>query len=309
MRTHANLLFIASTSNSFIFPSSFGIIRAVRPISSVASTAGDEDDDGNSSPIIQLLSSPQSKTPFWRARLDCWRPDVRDVERISWGQPAKKKGTGSRGIPHRLNDDERQSFDRARRDGYLQVIGSAYRSQRRDAPLLNTYRSLMDARGRPMIVLHKLPPPSGMNDADQHFDRIDVDLSPLRLPDDFSRIEIELRERILVEFGVNVTQANEVESSSELDINDTIDDDEVDDDEDNDNEKDMDEDDDWGRRPLYQLSPYFLSWKLSRQQGKQIGKYLGSLFDNVEEKGTDSKTKPKGVKPGKGRRHGGYGIG
>jgi hypothetical protein len=73
---------------------------------------------------------------------------------------------------------------------------------------------------------------------------------------------------------------------------------------DNDNE-----DDDWGRRPLYQLSPYFLSWRLSRQQGKQIGKYLGILFDNVEEKGTDSKTKPKGVKPGKSRRHGGYGIG
>jgi len=298
MRTLANLVFIASSTNSFIFPSSFSIIRAIRPISSVAASAGDED-DGNSSPIIQLSSSPQSKTPFWRARQDCWRPDVRDVERISWGQPAKKKGTGSRGIPHRLNDDERQSFDRARRDGYLQVIGSAYRSQRRDAPLLNTYRSLMDARGRPMIVLHKLPP----NDADQHFDRIDVDLSPLRLPDDFSKIEIELRERILVEFGVNVTEANEVESSGELDI------DEVDDNVDNDNENDMDEDDDWGRRPLYQLSPYFLSWRLSRQQGKQIGKYLGILFDNFEEKGTDSKTKPKGVKPGKGRRHGGYGIG
>jgi len=32
------------------------------------------------------------------------------------------------------------------------------------------------------------------------------------------------------------------------------------------------------------------------------------LFDNVEEKMTASK-KPQGVKPGKGRRHGGYGIG
>lgn len=219
MRALANLLFVASTSKSFIFPS-FGIIRAaVRPISSVASTTGDEYySECNFSPIQQLSSSPQSKTPFWRARQDCWRPDIRDVERISWGQPAKKKGTGSRGIPHRLNDDERQSFDRARRDGYLQVIGSAYRSQRRDAPLLNTYRSLMDARGRPMIVLHKLPPPPGTNDDNQHFDRIDVDLSPLRLPDDFSQIEIELRERIMLEFGVNVTQANEVESSGELDI-------------------------------------------------------------------------------------------
>ena len=39
------------------------------------------------------------------AATDCWRPTLDDVDRISWGKPAKRKGTGSRGIPHRLNDE------------------------------------------------------------------------------------------------------------------------------------------------------------------------------------------------------------
>eukprot|EP00965_Chrysotila_dentata_P229598 6197278-Pleurochrysis_carterae.AAC.1 len=40
------------------------------------------------------------------AAMKCWRPTLDDVERISWGKPAKRKGTGSRGVPHRLNDGE-----------------------------------------------------------------------------------------------------------------------------------------------------------------------------------------------------------
>jgi hypothetical protein len=230
---------------------------------------------------------------------------MRDVERISWGMPAKKKGTGSRGVPHRLNDEERRSFDRARRDGFLQVTGSAWRSQRRDAPLLNSYRSLMDARGRPMAVLHKLgqnsSPSSGSSDENEHLDRLVVDLSPLRLPGEFRLVGGELRDRVLADFGVEVrtNEAEIAESASDAIVLDG----------DASEGGDGDDDDDWGTRPIYQLSPHFLSWGVSRQQGKQIGKYLGNLFDNVEERGHDTKTKPKGVKPGKGRRHGGYGIG
>jgi hypothetical protein len=217
-----------------------------------------------------------------------------------------------------LNDIERQTFDRARRDGYLQVVGSAYRSQRRDAPLLNSYRSLMDARGRPMAVLHKLGPnsssssssSSGSNE-DDRIDRLVVDLSPLRLPEEFLSVGGELRDRVLEEFGVGVrTDEGSEEIGEELD-SDGI----VLDDEDarsggaSEEGGDVDGEDDWGTRPIYQLSPHYLSWGVSRQEGKKIGKYLGKLFDNVEERGHDTKTKPKGVKPGKGRRHGGYGIG
>jgi len=209
--------------------------------------------------------------------------------------PAKKKKTGSRGVPHRLNEDERRSFDQARRQGFLQVTGSSWRSQRRDAPLLNTYRSLMDARGRPAIVLYKLSPNSsgGVDNGD----RLVVDLSPLRFPDEFESVERGLRERISTEFGVESQMSESAEEDSTSEMDDDI---EI-------LGNDRNEDD-WETRPIYQISPYVLSWEVSRHQGKQVGKFLGLLFDNVEEKATKSK-KPKGVRPGKGRRHGGYGIG
>eukprot|EP00977_Amphora_coffeiformis_P012842 scaffold3255_cov158-Amphora_coffeaeformis.AAC.1 len=117
---------------------------------------------------------------FWEAPMETvWRPTVDDVERISWGKPAKQKGTGSRGVPHRLNEEERALFDRARQHGFLQVAGSAWRSQRREAPLLNTYRSLCDARGQASIVLHK---------GNTGVDDLVIDLSPLRTPDTFNAI-------------------------------------------------------------------------------------------------------------------------
>lgn len=36
------------------------------------------------------------------------RPSLDDVERLSRGQAAKKRGTGSRGVCHRLNESERK---------------------------------------------------------------------------------------------------------------------------------------------------------------------------------------------------------
>lgn len=240
------------------------------------------------------LSSSTSLCTFWRSNQECWRPDVRDVERISFGQPAKKKGTGSRGTPHRLNEDERRSFDQARRQGFLQVTGSAWRSQRSDAPLLNTYRSLNDARGRPVIVLHKLSPSSSGGDVD-HADRLVVDLSPLRLPDEFDAVGKELKLMIQAEYNlgsiINDDSVDDVPDDDDLDIMES-----------------GQNEDQYATRPIYQLNPYRLEFNVSRQEGKQIGKYLAGIFQTIEPKSSPSK-KPKGVKPGKGRRHGGYGIG
>lgn len=220
----------------------------------------------------------------WRAREGCWRPDVRDVEKISWGQPAKKKRTGSRGTPHRLNEEERRAFDQARRNGYLQVTGSAWRAQRRDAPLLNSYRSLCDARAKPMIVLHKLRPCSY---SDKLVDKLVVDLSPLRLPRDYQMLELRLVEVILAEFGIQCESLDEILTSDGED----------------DDEEDANE-----LRPIYHIPSHFIMWNVDRQQGKQIGKYLGNVFNTAEPKSSSAK-KPKGNKPGKGRRSGGYGIG
>jgi hypothetical protein len=217
----------------------------------------------------------------------CWRPTVNDVERISFGKPAKKKGTGSRGVPHRLNEDERFQFDLGRSNGFLQVAGSAWRSQRREAPILNTYRSLCDAKGQVSIVLHK------QNDG---IDELVIDLSPLRLPDTFESVA----HRCLEEYagGEVIFQVAETLNTDGSDNEDesapVVDQEKV--------------NDPWETRPIYQLPPFCVSWELPRSEAKTLGKKFAALFGTAEGKRASSK-RPVGVKAGKSRRHGGYGIG
>lgn len=221
---------------------------------------------------------------FWEAKMDVWRPTVDDVERISWGKPAKKKGTGSRGVPHRLNEEERAIFDRARQKGFLEVAGSGWRSQRREAPLLNSYRSLCDARGQASIVLNKGN--TGMDD-------LVVDLSPLRCPALFQ----EIAQTCLEAQGggeIIAQPTNDAESPEN-------------DDEDNETVQAIAENP-WETRPIYQLPPYCIAWELPRPEAKELGKKMSLLFDTVEGK-REASRKPIGVKAGKSRRHGGYGIG
>lgn len=229
--------------------------------------------NGNTEPNHQFL---------WRSRQKCWRPDISDVERISFGKPAKKKGTGSRGVPHRLNEDERFLFDQARKKGFLEVIGSGWRPQRREAPLLNTYRNLCDARGRAGIVLHKGS--TGMDD------KVLVDLSPLRLPEIFQAVTEECVQTVQIQpfAGTSSEDVGELEA---WDV-----------------ERTEENDDPWETRPIYQLSPFLISWVLPRSEAKALSKKLADMFQTVEVKASKSK-KPKGIKPGKNRRSGGYGIG
>lgn len=235
--------------------------------------------------------------------MDVWRPDVNDVERISWGKPAKKKGTGSRGVPHRLNLDERFLFDNARNKGFLEIEGSGWRSQRREAPLLNTYRSLCDARGQASIVLHKGS--TGM-------DELVCDLSPLRNPKIFNEIaqkclELQGGGEVVFQGSIGSMEATTDDEEETEDLSMTlkiVDESTIDD---NSDQTDEVTPGPWETRPIYQLPPFCISWELERSQAKALGKSLAKAFETIEAK-RESK-KPVGVKPGKGRRHGGYGIG
>lgn len=53
------------------------------------------------------------------------RPTLDDVERISKGNAAKARGTGSRRIPHRLNAEERQQYDIAKQKVQGMFVGQA----------------------------------------------------------------------------------------------------------------------------------------------------------------------------------------
>lgn len=97
-----------------------------------------------------------------------------DVVRLSRGQPAKKKGYGSRGVCHRLNDEETQAFERAGRSGYVTLQGTGYRRGRKGSPLGNIHRQWCDARAKPQIILCKA---SG----GRPLDNVIIDLSPLRI--------------------------------------------------------------------------------------------------------------------------------
>lgn len=230
--------------------------------------------------------------------MDVWRPDINDVERISFGKPAKKKGTGSRGVPHRLNLDERFLFDNARKKGFLETEGSGWRSQRREAPLLNSYRSLCDARGQASIVLHKGS--TGM-------DELVCDLSPLRNPVIFDQVAskcLELQDGGEVVFqGSGSEEFGDEQEEETEDLFITLD---IVDQAIKENKKSLN-DGPWETRPIYQLPPYCISWELQRSEAKALGKTLAKTFSTIE--GIKVSRKPIGVKPGKGRRHGGYGIG
>ena len=235
--------------------------------------------------ITSKTSTTTRKGDFWQARDNVWRPTINDVERISWGKPARRKGTGSRDVPHRLNEEERATFDRARQKGFLEVAGSAWRAQRREAPLLNTHRSLCDARGQASIVLHK-----GNTGID---DNLVVDLSPLRNPQEFERI---------------ATVCLNVQSGGEVIFQDAIGLDSLENNQEDDHEISVDTDNPWETRPIYQLPPFCIAWELPRSDAKALAKKMAELFDSAEGKRAPSK-KPIGVKPGRSRRHGGYGIG
>lgn len=74
------------------------------------------------------------------------RPSLDDVERISRGDAAKRRGTGSRMVPHRLNQSERKEWVLAKKRRFLLLRGSGYRKERGASPLANIYRQFCDAQ-------------------------------------------------------------------------------------------------------------------------------------------------------------------
>jgi len=249
-------------------------------------------------PDLTTLVRPSAAT-------EVWRPTTDDVDRISWGRPAKKKGTGSRGVPHRLNSDERVLYDLARRKGFLEIAGSGWRKQRSDAPLANTYRSWCDAAALACLVLHKGNP----------FDELVLDLSPLRSPERFTDAAAfclslpGAADGVIVEAGSSLSselptgdagaagEAGEegVQSGAELLAARA---------------------DAFATEPIYRLPALAISWARPRSDAKALAKLLATELllaapasKNGGSKGRSRALGAPSIKPGKSRRHGGYGIG
>jgi hypothetical protein len=103
------------------------------------------------------------------------RPSKADVDALSRGDAAKRRGTGSRQVPHRLNAEEATAFKVAQTKGYVAVAGTGFRKERKGAPLCNLWRQLSDVDGRCAILLLKTASSADPTDV------VVVDAAPLRL--------------------------------------------------------------------------------------------------------------------------------
>lgn len=135
------------------------------------------------------------------------RPSLDDVERISFGKAAKKRGTGSRGVCHRLNEEERAEWNIAKRKGYLVLRGTGYRKERKGSPLNNIFRQFCDAKCTPFVCVEQGLGIDGV-------DHVRVDLSPLRQKDIASTIQ-EI-ESLCAEAGATKVIENLLEEQSPL---------------------------------------------------------------------------------------------
>lgn len=218
------------------------------------------------------------------------------------------------GVPHRLNDDERLLYDLARQRGYVEISGSGWRRQRSDAPLVNTYRSWCDARAIPAVYIHK----GSAGD-----DEVVVDLSPLRAPAQFEAaaafcLSLETAGGTLEAYegiGTGIDAADELSSTDAVALSvagppaEPI----------NQERSDVVEEfmlareAEYSSEPLHRLPKYTVAWLRPRPEAKGLAKMLAEQLGTAQPtKGNKGRSKSMGgprVKPGKSRRHGGYGIG
>jgi hypothetical protein len=124
--------------------------------------------DERSQSVMHLLSTITADT----SKLSI-RPSLDDIERISRGEAAKRRGIGSRQVPHRLNSMERKEWALAKVRRFVMLRGTGYRKERGDSPLANIYRNYCDAVAVPYISnIRSL----GIDSIDQ----VIIDFSPLR---------------------------------------------------------------------------------------------------------------------------------
>jgi hypothetical protein len=108
-----------------------------------------------------------------KVRKSLGRPSLDDVLRLSKGQSTRSRA-GSRTVPHRLNSDERQQFDLARKHGFLTVRGTGYRRRRKGSPITNIHRQLCDAQNRVVVRVEDCS--------------VCIDFSTLRRPEEHSEL-------------------------------------------------------------------------------------------------------------------------
>ena len=189
-------------------------------------------------------------------------------------------------MAHRISDEERSDFERAKGKGYLTVMGSGTNRGRGDSPINNTWRLWCDGNSVVKIVHEKKA--DGM-------DSVVVDVSPLRFGEEGG---LEAAKAIEERFGRGVEEEvpalsiggeDEQEDSAPVDVAGSL--------------------EAWATQPIHRLPPTTVRWNsLPRADARVRAAELAAELETAR-KGAGESVKARGVKAGKGRRSGGKGIG
>lgn len=206
-----------------------------------------------------------------------------DVDRLSRGQPSKRKGYGSRNVPHRLNDEERMEMDRAAGKGFLVLTGAGNRRTRKGSPLRNIHRQWCDARAKPQVIVYKAIGGGAL-------DQVIVDLSPLRLNGLFD--DPGLVEEFLVKWKADILT---VANHAGMKFQGVVDEDEGEEDSDNDMSVQYvatfgheDYQLAWATNPIWKLPVVSMGvFEGERTRAKAMAKALALLWD-IPETANDS---------------------
>lgn len=119
--THSSAMRVASVGGLLSLMAHWSAMRPARVLSAAIRRVRRSPCERAGPSLVTITTGNDANTAFWNARWGfCfWRLGVRNVERSGFSNPAQKKCTGSLGVPHRLNEDKRRSFDLAWRRGFL----------------------------------------------------------------------------------------------------------------------------------------------------------------------------------------------
>ncbi|GMI14761.1 hypothetical protein TrVE_jg7324 [Triparma verrucosa] len=230
---------------------------------------GGEDKDGTEAKLplklVEFVLGKQNKSanrPY--RKQNAGRISGDDVLRLSRGQPAKTKGKGSRGVPHRLNSEERAEFERSERRGYLRIDGTGYRRERKGSPLCNVWRQHCDSVGKPVVIMMKASGRAGGGRTEVGADSVVVDWSTLRDPsneDTRKQIDIDVA-KAAADNNMELKELDEEEELSDTAFNDPV--------------------FKWDADPIWKLPALNLSYEGQRSSAQAMCKALALHFDTMK---------------------------
>lgn len=159
--------------------------------------------------IISRNSGVVKRTVSYRFFGRKIRPSLDDVEAYSHGKLPIQEDMTAKNVHYRLNIEEREYFEVAKRNKFLQVKNFAHRRELAESPLMNLCRLYCDAAAIPFVCVSTDTAPHEGTTGPPAV--VKIDLSPLRMTDLTTPLSLCINE-------VNVDEYPSIQQYDDLEV-------------------------------------------------------------------------------------------